>query len=219
MRIDSTATRTQSYWPRSVWRGVLAATWAVACQAPRPAPNDTGSARRAAGGTIQQPPSVSNAHPALTRLNEFIRSSLEVGGGPDPDTDNPCAPDGQNDYSLIVAAYRVLGATQQSADTVVARAVLRSVATETDSATGGRRWHVVVAPRVDTLSWHVVRDQRASRWHVCGYALDGTGLGAWGGDSDTRFTPSSMSYRAIHALADSVGRNPGPGFVSAVAGR
>jgi hypothetical protein len=194
------------------WCLVLLLAGACSSEPRSPAPaNASAASGPPPGQTAAAPDAATRAaiDSARRSLDGFLHGSLDRASPPDYERYYACSPDGQNNYSLTLVDYHILDVKPRGRDTVAATAAVTSIATESDSATGGKSWHVVVGVREDTMTWLMTRNDSTHRWGVCGYSTEGWGFGHWGDDADSRWTPRGMSWARVHALADSLARARG----------
>jgi hypothetical protein len=149
---------------------------------------------------------------AERRLAAYLQAALTSDSTSDPDDFMACVPDGTTDRTLVPARYRVV-ASSRVRDTVYASAEITSVAEERRDPEVYYGYIAELRVRTDTLRWQMIRDGTGG-WGVCGYSLEGYGLGRYGSDSLTRWLPREGSLHRMNELIDSVQRAvteaPGP---------
>lgn len=149
---------------------------------------------------------------AERRLAAYLQAALKSDSTTDPDNFMACIPDGMTDRTLVPASYRVV-ASSRVQDTVYASAEITSVAEERRDPDVYYGYIAELRVRTDTLRWRMTRDGTGG-WGVCGYSVEGYGLGRYGVDSLTRWLPAGGSLHRMNELIDSVQQSvaeaPGP---------
>ena len=101
--------------------------------------------------------------------------------------------------SALLAAYTVLPPSG-GGDTLVARAVVVTVAEQDADRRLAGRFVARQRVRADTLEWDLVRSGPGASWRVC----NGLQFGYVGADSLTTWRPDGASLASARALADSI---------------
>jgi hypothetical protein len=179
----------------------IAAFSALACSDNRASHRGT---LTAAGHTAAARGGVPGAEQAL---DVYLAASIE--GAPDPrrrDSLDACPPDGAIEPIYTLAAFRILSSSASHPDAAEVLARVTTVAQESGDPHVANRKVAVQRVQVDTLHWTVIRNPKYGRWSVCGISREGVDFGHYGSDSNTTWTPPGASWRAVHALADSIRR-------------